>query len=120
LAVDPQQRVSAVKAPSGAELEVRAQTEQGKYQVGPLVEPGVHEVLDEKGAPLLANAFPVLLDPSESDLTHYGEDALSGYFGEESVKASASSGQGHRVPFWTWLIVAAALAFCIEGVLLRK
>lgn len=120
LTVDPQQRVSAVRSPSGVELEARAQTEAGHYVVGPMVEPGVHEVLDEKGQPVPALAFPVLLDASESDLGHYTEEQLAGFFGEESVKAAASPGAQQRVPFWTWLIVTAALAFFVEGVLLRK
>lgn len=120
LSVDPQQRLSAVRSPSGVELEVRAQQEQGRFVVGPVVEPGVHEVLDDKGAVVPAHAFPVLLDASESDLQRFSEDALSSYFGEESVKASAAGAASQRVPFWTWLIVAAVLAFFIEGVLLRK
>lgn len=120
LSTDTQQRLSAVRSPSGVELEVRAQQEQGKFVVGPVIEPGVHEVLDEKGAVVPQLSFPVLLDVSESDLSRYSEDALSSYFGEESVKASAAAGSSQRVPFWTWLIVAAALAFFVEGVLLRK
>lgn len=119
LKVDAQQKLNAARGPSGLELEARRQPD-GTYLVGPVVEPGVHQVLDDKGQPVAALAFPSLLDPGESDLSKYGDDALSAYFGEESVKAAASSGQAQSVPFWTWLIVAAALAFFVEGVLLRK
>ncbi|MFL5322123.1 MAG: BatA domain-containing protein [Myxococcaceae bacterium] len=116
---DAQQKLSAVRGPSGVELEAHAQPD-GSYAAGPIVEPGVHQVLDDKGNAVPSLAFPSLLDPAESDLTKFSDDALSAYFGEESVKAASAAGQSSRVPFWTWLIVTAVLAFFVEGVLLRK
>jgi hypothetical protein len=36
------------------------------------------------------------------------------------MKDSGPDGKQRHLPFWSWLIVAAALAFFLEGVLLRK
>jgi hypothetical protein len=36
------------------------------------------------------------------------------------VKASNGEAQRPEVPVWTWLIVAAAIAFFLEGTLLRR
>jgi hypothetical protein len=36
------------------------------------------------------------------------------------VKASSADAERPPVPLWTWLIVAAAIAFFFEGTLLRK
>ncbi len=67
-----------------------------------------------------ALAFAATLDPAESDLTRLPQDALAAYFGEETVKASSADAERPPVPLWTWLIVAAAMAFFFEGTLLRK
>ena len=40
-------------------------------------------------------------------------------FGEEAVRSTTESSEDPPVPLWTWLIVAAAAAFFIEGTLLR-
>jgi hypothetical protein len=65
-------------------------------------------------------SFAAVLDPSESDLARIKPDDLSAYFGEGSVKESGTDSKQRRLPFWSWLIVAAAVAFFFEGVLLRK
>jgi hypothetical protein len=116
-----QETIAAVRSPSGAEVPTRLQ-EDGSSIVGPLEEPGVHQVLDPIGKPIPSHTFAALLDPSESDLTRISPDELSAYFGQEDVvKGSAGDAQKeHRVPFWSWLIVAAAMAFFFEGVLLRN
>jgi hypothetical protein len=67
-----------------------------------------------------ALAFAVALDPAESDVTRLEQEALTAYFGEETVKASNGDAQKPEVPVWTWLIVVAAIAFFLEGTLLRK
>jgi hypothetical protein len=113
------QTVTAVRAPDGAELPVKAQ-QDGSLVAGPVVEPGLHAVLGAEGRPLQALDFPVTLDPAESDLTRVPTDTLTAYFGEETVKASSSDAERPKVPLWTWLIVAACAAFFLEGTLLRK
>ncbi|HLL53023.1 MAG TPA: hypothetical protein VK447_05715, partial [Myxococcaceae bacterium] len=116
---DGQQELSGVRSPSGQQVPVKRQPD-GTVSVGPVVEPGVHQVLDGNGTPVAALAFPVTLDPSESDLSRLKQEELSAYFGEETVKTAAAEGQAPKVPLWTWLIFTAVLAFFFEGVLLRK
>ncbi len=113
------QTLTAVRAPDGTELPVKAQ-QDGSVVAGPVTEPGLHAVLGAEGKPLQALDFPVTLDPSESDLTRVPSDTLTAYFGEETVKASSNDAERPKVPLWTWLIVAACAAFFLEGTLLRK
>jgi hypothetical protein len=113
------QAVTAIRAPDGTELPVKAQ-QDGSLVAGPMVEPGLHAVLGAEGKPLQALDFPVTLDPAESDLTRLPAETLTAYFGEETVKASSSDAERPKVPLWTWLIVAACAAFFLEGTLLRK
>jgi hypothetical protein len=114
---------TTVTTPSGEELEAQAQPD-GTYSVGPLEEPGVHTVADESGEPLSSLDFAATVDPAESDLSRLKMDALGAYYGEQSVKTASLVGGGpgrqSRTPFWTWLIVLAAVAFFFEGVLLRR
>jgi hypothetical protein len=121
LALRPEgaQKVSAVKAPDGTEVEHKAQPD-GTVLVGPVEQPGTFSVLGADGNAVPALAFAATLDPAESDLSRLPQDALSAHFGEETVKASSSDAERPPVPLWTWLIVAAALAFFFEGTLLRK
>ncbi|PTL81397.1 BatA domain-containing protein [Vitiosangium sp. GDMCC 1.1324] len=121
LALRPEgsQTVSAVKAPDGAEVPHKPQPD-GTVLVGPVEQPGTFSVLGGDGKPVSALAFAATLDPAESDLSRLPQDALSAHFGEETVKASSSDSERPPVPLWTWLIVAAALAFFFEGTLLRK
>ncbi len=116
---DAAAKLGGVRGPSGAEVVTKPQRD-GTWAVGPLAEPGVHSVADAAGQPLPALSFAVVLDPSESDLARLRSDELASYFGEDSVKASGTADAARRMPFWTWLIVAAAVAFFFEGVLLRK
>ncbi|MBF5041885.1 VWA domain-containing protein [Aggregicoccus sp. 17bor-14] len=113
------ERLTAVRAPDGRELALQAQGD-GSFSAGPLAEPGVHQVLEAAGKPVPALAFAVALDPAESDLTRIPQESLTAYFGEETVKAANGDAQKPEVPVWTWLIVAAAVAFFLEGTLLRK
>ncbi|RYZ32868.1 MAG: hypothetical protein EOO72_14955, partial [Myxococcaceae bacterium] len=113
------QKVTAVRAPDGGEVPVKAQPD-GSFVAGPTVEPGVHAVLGADGKPVAALDFAATLDPAESDLTRVPPDTLTAYFGEDTVKASTGDADKPAVPLWTWLILAACLAFFFEGTLLRK
>ena len=113
-----ERRPVAVRAPSGAEVELR-KNDDGSLTAGPLLEPGMHVAVDDKGQPIPSLSFAAQLDPSESNLARLDPDALSAHFGEETVRATARAGERPAVPVWTWLFVLAA-AFFFEGVLLRK
>lgn len=113
------QKVSAVRAPDGGELPVKVQPD-GSVVAGPVLEPGVYSVLGADGKQLAALSFAAVLDPAESDLTRVPQETLTAYFGEETVKASSGDEDRPSVPMWTWLILAACVAFFFEGTLLRK
>ncbi|WP_338863470.1 BatA domain-containing protein [Myxococcus stipitatus] len=113
------QKVSAVRAPDGGELPVKVQPD-GSVVAGPVMEPGVYSVLGADGKQLAALSFAAVLDPAESDLTRVPQETLTAYFGEETVKASSGDEDRPSVPMWTWLILAACVAFFFEGTLLRK
>ncbi len=116
----PELAPASVRAPSEAMVPVKKEEDGTTLTVGPVVEPGPHQVLDKDGKPIPSLAFAATLDPSESDLTRLDTDALTAYFGEEAVRSSAASSESPPVPLWTWLIVAAAAAFFLEGLLLRR
>ncbi|AGC48466.1 hypothetical protein MYSTI_07194 [Myxococcus stipitatus DSM 14675] len=113
------QKVSAVRAPDGSEPPVKVQPD-GSVVAGPVLEPGVYAVLGADGKQLAALSFAAVLDPAESDLTRVPLETLTAYFGEETVKASSGDEDRPAVPLWTWLILAACVAFFFEGTLLRK
>ncbi len=113
------QAVSLVRGPGEREVPVKVQPD-GSVVVGPVEEPGTFTVLGGDGKPVPALGFAATLDPTESDLSRLPAEALSAHFGEETVKASSTDAERPPVPLWTWLIVAAALAFFAEGLLLRK
>lgn len=109
-----------IKSPSGESVLKKA-LEDGSVSVGPVQEPGVFTALDSKGQRLPQLDFAAVLDPTESDLSRLKLDALEAWFGEATVKhGDGPAGQAPSVPLWTWLIAAAAVAFLLEGVLLRK
>jgi Aerotolerance regulator N-terminal len=108
--------LAAVRAPSGAKVALRPEAD-GAVRVGPFAEPGIYRPLDAAGGPALP-PFAVVLDPAQSDLSRVKQEALVAYFGEEAVKGPAGATET-KVPVWTWLLVAAALFFFLEGTLLR-
>ena len=68
-----------------------------------------------------ALSFAATVDSAESDLARHSSEALSLWFGEDTVRdAGGPSGPSPKIPVWTWLILVAVLAFFFEGVLLRK
>ncbi|MBZ4416134.1 BatA domain-containing protein [Myxococcus sp. RHSTA-1-4] len=113
------QKVTAVRAPDGSEVQVKEQPD-GSLVAGPVTEPGAYSVLGADGKVVPALSFAATLDPAESDLGRLPQDTLTAYFGEETVKASSGDVDKPAVPLWTWLILAACLAFFFEGTLLRK
>jgi hypothetical protein len=113
------QKVTAVRAPDGSEVTVKEQPD-GSLVAGPVTEPGAYSVLGADGKVVPALSFAATLDPAESDLGRVPQDTLTAYFGEETVKASTGDADKPAVPLWTWLILAACLAFFFEGTLLRK
>lgn len=112
-------KVASVEGPSDARIAVQG-LEDGSLSVGPFSEPGIYAVKDVEGKPIPSLAFSVVLEGAESDLTRAPAESLATAFGEETVQAAAAEGQAPKVPLWTWLIVAAAVAFFGEGLLLRK
>jgi len=107
-----------VQSPSGAEVPVSTEADHSLV-VGPLPEPGLYRPLDASGQRVVGSQFTAALDPADSDLTRLDEAQLQAYFGEEAVRGPAGTAE-RRVPLWTWLVVGAALAFFLEGLLLRK
>ena len=116
---DSAAKAASAQSPSGATVPGQ-RLDTGAVVLGPFAEPGLHPVLDAGGKPLPGVVVPVTLESGESDLSRLGEDALSAWFGEASVKAAAASTGPSRVPLWSWLLVAAAVALFLEGLLLRK
>jgi hypothetical protein len=112
-------RVAEVEGPGGVKPPLRAQ-EDGSVRVGPLTVPGTYQVRDGRGEAVAALAFAAVLDPSESDLSRVSTEALEAYFGEETLTQATEGAERPEVPLWTWLIMAAALAFFCEGLLLRR
>jgi len=119
LSAPASQAISWVRSPSGLRVPTQKR-DDGSALVGPISEPGVHQAFNTAGDEIPELSFAAVLEPSESDLTRLRPEELATYFGEETMRASGTEAQRQRVPFWTWLIVGAALAFFLEGVLLRK
>jgi len=114
---EPLLRVVEVRGPSsGARVPLHPEPD-GSVRVGPFHEPGIYRPLDAGGAAAMA-PFAVVLDPAQSDLTRVKAEALAAYFGEEAVRGPAGGAEA-SVPVWTWLLVAAAVLFFLEGTLLR-
>jgi hypothetical protein len=117
---EPPISLQSVRAPSGAELP-QAKQNDGTVLVGPVTEPGAHLARDAEGKIVPALSFAASLDSAESDLTRHSSETVAQWFGEDTVRdAGGPSGPAPKVPLWTWLIIAATLAFFFEGVLLRK
>lgn len=116
---EAQHRSISVSSPSKRSVPMQVQPD-GAVLVGPLLEPGVHQVMDGSAHAIPSLAFAVQLDPAESDLTRLKLSDLSDYFGETAIKNVAGNAEAPRTPLWTWLIVAAVALFFFEGVLLRR
>ncbi len=114
-------RPVAVIAPSGAETPI------DQAASGPTVTPvelGLYRVrvrgADGKVAEAPELAFPVVFDPRESDLARIEPQELSAHLGSAATPSGAPAEARHHTPLWTGLLAAAALAFLLEGLLLRR
>jgi hypothetical protein len=83
--------------------------------------PGLWQVMVEDGGePRLdpALAFAAVPDPRESDTRRIGEQELLAWFGGAEHASVAGQDQPERaIPLWSVLLVAALVAFFLEGVL---
>jgi hypothetical protein len=120
LPLDPRHLAAAVRSPSGLEVPLARNAAGDAASVGPLPEPGVYAVSDEKGQPLPEAAFAASLDAAASDLSRHSPEELVAWFGDDSVRSAGPSGPARETPVWTWLLLTAVLAFFFEGVLLRR
>lgn len=118
LPVDARRPLASVSSPSGASVPLSPQAD-GTVLAGPFTETGAHLAKNAKGEVLPTLAVSVGVELSESELARVGDESLTQWFGEDSVQqVDAVSGERRQTPVWTWLILAAALAFIGEGLLL--
>lgn len=103
--------------PEGHELKLM-KLPDGSMSGGPIPAPGAW-VAKSEGVVVPSLSFAAAVDPAESDLTRLKPDELKAFFGEEAVKGTGPSNES-KAPIWTWLIVAAVIAFFLEGVLLKR
>jgi hypothetical protein len=108
------------RAPSGSEVALAPTQPNAAVSGGPLPEPGTYTVLDSRGEPIDALAFAATIDSAASDLTRHKLETMTAWFGEDVVKIAGGSGADKSTPLWTWLIVAALMAFFFEGLVLRS
>jgi hypothetical protein len=113
-----------VVSPSGAELPVESGTAGETVAAPPEV--GLYRVRSREGrGPVtdsLEQAFAVVYDPSESDTTRLDRSELAARYGRATLgKRGGESGElAAKTPLWTELLACAAVAFLLEGVLLRR
>jgi hypothetical protein len=103
--------------PEGAELRVTKQPD-GSLTTEPIKEPGAY-IARTEGQVVPSLSFAASLDAAESDLSRLKPDELKSFFGDDAVKGGGG-GTESKAPLWTWLIVAAALAFFLEGLVLKR
>lgn len=103
--------------PEGLELKLTRQPD-GTLSAGPMPAPGAW-LAKADGVVIPSLSFAVAVDAAESDLTRLKPDELKAFFGDEAVKGGGASTES-KAPIWTWLIVAAVIAFFLEGVLLKR
>ncbi|MFZ5443353.1 MAG: BatA domain-containing protein [Myxococcota bacterium] len=120
LTPEPGQSPAYARAPSGVEIPLTAQPEGSTVVSAALPEPGPYVVVDAKGTVLARLGFAASIDPAASNLARHSLEALGDWLGEESVRTAGAGGPQAATPLWTWLITLAAVAFFLEGVLLRK
>jgi hypothetical protein len=120
-----------VNLPAGAKLDAVRGPDDRTVRLNdegiPVEQPGPYRVSVRDGAgtrDLPELSFVAVVDPAESDTSRYGEQELAEHFGaggHASVAGGAEVVLPHMgTPLWTWLLVAAVLAFIGEGVLVRR
>lgn len=120
LSLEAEHPAVLVKAPSGEERPVVKQADGASGVTGPLPEPGRYQVLDALGVAAPQASFAASLDPIASDVSRHQVEAVTAWFGEDVVRLAEGEQTDKKTPVWTWLLLAAALAFVAEGALLRK
>ncbi len=108
---------ATLSGPEGVELKVVRQPD-GSLTAGPILQPGAW-IAKVDGQVVPSLSFAATLDAAESDLTRLKPEELKTFFGEDAVKGTGT-GTESKAPIWTWLIVAAVMAFFLEGLLLIK
>lgn len=108
------------KAASGAEVALTTLPQSTVVTGGPLPEPGPYTVVDAQGQTLEKLGFAAAIAAEASNLSRHSLDALTEWLGEDSVRTEGAAGADQKTPLWTWLVLAAVLAFFFEGVLLRR
>lgn len=123
VALGPDDRLAAgasVSGPAGRRLPAERSPEGTSLTVGPIPEPGYYAVMDAKGGPLPEHAFAARLDPRASDTSRIPAERLVSWFGDEVVQQDAGARGPGRVPVWSWLLALGAIAFFLEGLLLKS
>jgi len=107
--------------PDGKPLTVELSTE-GQSKVSGTRLPGIYTVSMMPGKQPGASSelkFAVNVDPAESHLARIDSASLKAHFGEKPRTDSTPGDTGSsEPPLWTWRLVAAALFFFFEGLLL--
>ncbi|MHB8420422.1 MAG: BatA domain-containing protein [Myxococcales bacterium] len=123
LAAGTGKTVVSVVSPSGIETPVERDA-SGKPEALP-TEVGLYRVevrgADGKVAEAPELDFPVVFDPRESDLSRLDPRELAAHLGVAgNTRLASGTSAGRHTPLWTQLLVAAALAFLLEGLLLKR
>ncbi len=111
-------------APSGLELPVEVTPTGAQVRTPP--EAGLYRVRARDGQGKVAEApelaFSVIFDPKESDTTQLARTELAARYGSAALgKREAGAGDtAPKTPIWTELLACVAVAFLLEGVLLRR
>lgn len=111
--------VARVEGPDGKSVAIEREADGSGRTQGVLPLPGHYRALSADGQPVAAASWVAVVDSSEADLTRADLDAVRAWFGEGSVRQGGESDAEHSTPLWTWLLLAAAVAFILEGAVLR-
>ncbi len=113
-------QLASVRGPEGDALTL---AESGVVAL----QPGLHSVQVRDAGGLHdepRGSFVVVIDANEGDTLKRSAADLDAQFGTEGHSAVATSADAARpnqgTPLWTWLLVAALIAFFVEGLLVRR
>jgi hypothetical protein len=114
----------AAISPSGAELPIETGPTGDRVLAPPEV--GLYRVRARDGQGKVAEspelAFAVVYDPKESDTTRLDRTELAARYGSAALgkHSGGPGGDAPKTPLWTELLACAAVAFLLEGILLRR